>query len=56
MKIILFQHCLIVNSNKGRVYRPNKGHLILHFKNLHLLKNDKWGTNVLIEFIQQVRI
>lgn len=46
---------MIVNSNKGRVYKPKKGHLLVHFKNLQLLKTDQWGTNMLVSFLLQVR-
>ena len=49
------QLCIVVNTNKGKVYKPKKGNLLLYFKNLHLLKPDKWGTNILIEFLHQVR-
>lgn len=45
---------MIVSSNRGRVYRPKKGRLVLYFKGLHLLKPDKWGTNILIAFLHQV--
>ncbi|KAK9747140.1 DDE superfamily endonuclease [Popillia japonica] len=48
------QSCIIVNSSKGRVFKPKKGHLVMYFKNVHLLKPDNWGTNMLIEFLQQV--
>ncbi|XP_044749353.1 cytoplasmic dynein 2 heavy chain 1 [Coccinella septempunctata] len=48
------EHCLSVNTNKGKVFRPKKGRLILHFRNMHLLKPDKWGTNILIEFLYQL--
>ncbi|GJQ81470.1 btv [Trypoxylus dichotomus] len=47
------QNCIIVNSSKGRVFKPKKGHLVMYFKNLQLLKPDRWGTNILIEFLQQ---
>ncbi|XP_056634261.1 cytoplasmic dynein 2 heavy chain 1 [Diorhabda sublineata] len=50
----IYQYCLQVNTHKGKQLRPKKGHLILHFKNLHLLKSDKWGTNILIEFLNQL--
>lgn len=50
------QLCLAVNTNKGKQYKPKKGHLILYFKNIHLLKQDQWGTNILIEFLHQVKI
>lgn len=41
---------------KGRIFKPKRGHLVLYFKNLHLLKRDQWGTNILIEFLHQVFI
>uniref|UniRef100_A0A6P7FU93 Cytoplasmic dynein 2 heavy chain 1 n=1 Tax=Diabrotica virgifera virgifera TaxID=50390 RepID=A0A6P7FU93_DIAVI len=50
----LYQYCLQVNTHKGKVLRPKKGKIILHFKNLHLLKADKWGTNILVEFLNQL--
>ncbi|XP_030763708.1 cytoplasmic dynein 2 heavy chain 1 [Sitophilus oryzae] len=50
----LQQHCFSVNTFKGKVLKPKKGHLILYFNNLHLLKPDKWGTNMLIEFLNQL--
>ncbi|XP_017783105.1 PREDICTED: cytoplasmic dynein 2 heavy chain 1 [Nicrophorus vespilloides] len=50
----IIQNCLVVNSSKGRIYKPRRGNLVLYFKNLHLLKTDKWGTNMLIEFLQQL--
>ncbi|XP_050420010.1 cytoplasmic dynein 2 heavy chain 1 [Adelges cooleyi] len=49
------QMCMIVSSNKGRVYRPrNSERLVLHFKNLNHVKPDKWGTIHLGAFIQQL--
>ncbi|XP_015834463.1 cytoplasmic dynein 2 heavy chain 1 [Tribolium castaneum] len=48
------QLCLVVNTNKGKVYKPKKGNLVLYFKNLHLLKPDKWGTNIVVEFLNQM--
>ncbi|CAG9863949.1 unnamed protein product [Phyllotreta striolata] len=48
------QYCIHVNTHKGKVLRPKRGNLLLHFKNLHLLKPDKWGTNVLVEFLNQL--
>ncbi|XP_074038391.1 dynein cytoplasmic heavy chain beethoven [Leptinotarsa decemlineata] len=50
----LSEHCLSVNTHRGKVLKPKKGNLVLHFKNLHLLKPDKWGTNILIEFLSQL--
>ncbi|KAK4887690.1 hypothetical protein RN001_003961 [Aquatica leii] len=49
----LTQCCIIVNSSKGRMYKPKKGHLVLYFKNTQLLRNDSWGSNMLISFLQQ---
>ncbi|KAF5303585.1 hypothetical protein FQR65_LT08186 [Abscondita terminalis] len=49
----LTQSCMIINSSKGRIYKPKKGHLVLYFKNTQLLKNDSWGSNMLISFLQQ---
>ncbi|RZC33069.1 cytoplasmic dynein 2 heavy chain 1 [Asbolus verrucosus] len=48
------QLCIVVNTNKGKIYKPKRGNLMLYFKNLHLLKPDKWGTNILIEFLHQI--
>nr|CAI5869002.1 unnamed protein product [Callosobruchus analis] len=50
----LFENCILVNAHKGKVLKPKKGNLILHLKNLHLLKPDKWGSNILIEFLSQL--
>nr|CAD7430090.1 unnamed protein product [Timema monikensis] len=51
----LSQVCMVISSNTGRVYRPkNSGHLILYFKDLNLARPDKWGTSMLIAFLQQV--
>ncbi|CAH0388994.1 unnamed protein product [Bemisia tabaci] len=51
----LSQLCLLVTSNTGRVHRPkNSEHLILHFSDLNLARPDKWGTNILMAFLQQV--
>lgn len=49
------KHCLTVNGLKGKLLKPSKGFVVIYFKNLELLKPDKWGTNMLIEFISQVR-
>ncbi|XP_076274081.1 dynein cytoplasmic heavy chain beethoven isoform X2 [Rhynchophorus ferrugineus] len=50
----LQQHCFSVNTFKGKVLRPKKGQLMLFFRDLHLLKPDRWGTNVVIEFLSQL--
>ena len=51
----LLQVCMVISSNTGRVYRPkNSEHLILYFKDLNLARPDKWGTSMLIAFLQQV--
>nr|CAD7413402.1 unnamed protein product [Timema cristinae] len=51
----LSQVCMVISSNTGRVYRPkNSEHLILYFKDLNLARPDKWGTSMLIAFLQQV--
>ncbi|VEN39261.1 unnamed protein product [Callosobruchus maculatus] len=52
----LFENCILVNAHKGKVLKPKKGNLILHLKNLHLLKPDKWGSNILIEFLNQLMV
>ncbi|KAF5283232.1 hypothetical protein FQA39_LY17379 [Lamprigera yunnana] len=49
----LGQSCIIINSSKGRIYKPKKGHLVLYFKNTQILKNDSWGSNMLVSFLQQ---
>ncbi|GLH06946.1 Dynein heavy chain, cytoplasmic, partial [Gryllus bimaculatus] len=51
----LGQVCMVISSNTGRVYRPkNSEHLILYFKDLNLARPDKWGTSMLVEFLQQI--
>ncbi|XP_018579489.1 cytoplasmic dynein 2 heavy chain 1 [Anoplophora glabripennis] len=50
----LAEHCIAVNTHRGKIFKPKKGYLTLHFKNLDLLKCDKWGTNILIEFLNQL--
>lgn len=47
-------YCMIINTSKGRVYKPRKRFLVLHLQNMHLLEADRWGTNMLIAFLQQV--
>lgn len=51
----LSQLCTAVSSNKGRVYVPNYcERLVMYFKDLNLARNDKWGSNMLVAFLQQV--
>ncbi|XP_068082912.1 cytoplasmic dynein 2 heavy chain 1 [Anabrus simplex] len=51
----LSQVCMVISSNTGRVYRPrNSERLILYFKDLNLARPDKWGTSMLVAFLQQV--
>ncbi|KAI5737300.1 hypothetical protein M8J76_012015 [Diaphorina citri] len=51
----LSQLCMTVSSNRGRVYVPNNGErLVLYFKDLNLARNDKWGSNMLVAFLQQI--
>lgn len=46
---------MMMSSNTGRVYRPrNAERLILYFKDINLAKPDKWGSSMLIAFLQQV--
>lgn len=46
---------MIVSSNYGRVYRPKStDRLILHIKDINLVRPDKWGTAMLTAWIQQV--
>jgi len=53
--VYLLQVCMVISSNTGHVYRPkNSEHLILYFKDLNLARPDKWGTSMLIAFLQQV--
>ena len=52
----LFQVCMVISTNTGRVYRPRDSErLIVYLKDLNLPKPDKWGTSQLIAFLQQVR-
>ncbi|XP_071452948.1 cytoplasmic dynein 2 heavy chain 1 [Hetaerina americana] len=47
--------CMAISNPSGRVYRPrDTENLILYFKDLHMVKPDKWGTSMLIAFLQQV--
>jgi dynein heavy chain 2 len=51
----LSQVCISKSSGSGREYiAKNGGRLILYFKDLNLVKPDKWGTCQLVEFLQQV--
>ena len=51
----LGQSCLMLSTNTGRVYRPkDSDRLILYLKDLNLPKPDKWGTCMLISFLQQL--
>lgn len=52
----LTQTCLVISTNTGRVYRPKDcERLVLYLKDINLPKPDKWGTNSLVAFLQQVR-
>ncbi|XP_063807614.1 cytoplasmic dynein 2 heavy chain 1 isoform X2 [Pseudophryne corroboree] len=51
----LTQTCLVITTNTGRVYRPKDcERLVLYLKDINLPKPDKWGTNTLVAFLQQV--
>ncbi|CAI9593493.1 unnamed protein product, partial [Staurois parvus] len=51
----LTQTCLVISTNTGRVYRPKDcERLVLYLKDINLPKPDKWGTNSLVAFLQQV--
>ncbi|XP_073414467.1 cytoplasmic dynein 2 heavy chain 1 isoform X2 [Dendrobates tinctorius] len=51
----LTQTCLVISTNTGRVYRPKDcERLVLYLKDINLPKPDKWGTNTLVAFLQQV--
>ena len=51
----LAQMCLIVSSSNGRVFRPKEcDRLVLYLKDLNLAKPDKYGTCMLIAFLQQI--
>lgn len=46
-----------MSTNTGRVYKSKDGdRLILYFKDINLIKPDKWGTCQLVEFLRQVII
>ena len=51
----LAQVCLVVSSSNGRVFRPKEcDRLILYLKDLNLASPDRYGTCMLIAFLQQV--
>ncbi|XP_053312461.1 cytoplasmic dynein 2 heavy chain 1 isoform X2 [Spea bombifrons] len=51
----LTQTCVVFSTNTGRVYRPKDcERLVLYLKDINLPKPDKWGTNTLVAFLQQV--
>ena len=51
----LSQVCLVVSSSNGRVFRPKEcDRLILYLKDLNLAMPDKYGTCMLIAFLQQI--
>jgi dynein heavy chain 2 len=51
----LSQVCLVVSSSNGRVFRPKEcDRLILYLKDLNLASPDKYGTCMLIAFLQQI--
>lgn len=51
----LSQVCLSVSSSNGRVLRPKEcDRLVLYLKDLNLASPDKYGTCMLIAFLQQV--
>lgn len=46
---------MLVTSNNGYILRPKTSdNLILHIKDLNLVNLDKWGSNMLVSFLQQV--
>lgn len=46
---------MTVMNNNGPVFRPKSStQLIVHLKDINLTYTDKWGTNVLVAFLQQV--
>lgn len=49
-----FQHCLSITTFKGTMLKPKKGKLVLYLRNMHLLGMDAWGTNMVVEFLNQV--
>lgn len=51
----LAQMCLVVSSSNGRLFRPKEcDRLILYLKDLNLAMPDKYGTCMLIAFLQQI--
>ena len=51
----LQQVCLVVSSSNGRVFRPKEcNKLILYLKDINLAMPDKYGTCMLIAFLQQI--
>lgn len=50
----LKQTCQVLNSNKGRTFRPKEERLILVLKDLNLPKPDKYGTVQLHSLLQQL--
>ncbi|XP_047104757.1 cytoplasmic dynein 2 heavy chain 1-like [Schistocerca piceifrons] len=51
----LSQVCMLISTTTGRAYRPrNSERLVLYFKDLNLAAPDKWGTSMLISFLQQI--
>ncbi|KAI3384587.1 hypothetical protein SNEBB_000072 [Seison nebaliae] len=51
----LNQACMIVTGSSGRVFKPKESeYLILYLKDLNLPKPDKYGTTMLISFLQQL--
>ncbi|GAB6032228.1 Cytoplasmic dynein 2 heavy chain 1 [Chamberlinius hualienensis] len=47
--------CISLSCPTGKVYKPKEcERLVLYFKNLNLVKPDKWGTCYLISFLQQL--
>ncbi|XP_050308267.1 LOW QUALITY PROTEIN: cytoplasmic dynein 2 heavy chain 1-like [Anthonomus grandis grandis] len=50
----LLQKCFSVNTFKGTVLKPKKGHLVLYLRNMHLLAPDRWGSNSIVEFLTQL--
>ncbi|CAI4230143.1 unnamed protein product [Auanema sp. JU1783] len=51
----LHQHCVQTSSASGRVLKPKeKANLILFFKNFNLPAPDKYGTNEMLAFLQQI--
>ena len=51
----LSQVCLTVSSSNGRIFTPKEcDRLVLYFKDLNLAKPDKYGTSMIISFLQQL--